>query len=293
MVGSAVGQLLAEQGYTASRLLRPQTRISSGEGDVRWDPYSGDFDSQAAEGTDAVIHLAGASIGEGRWTDERKKILRSSRVEATRHLVSSLAALTRRPKIFICASAVGYFGDRGDEKLTDYAGPGSDFLAKLCCDWESEAGRAAEFGARVVMLRFGIVLSTRGGALPRMLLPIKMFAGGRIGTGRQWMSWVSLADAAGAVRFALENKFATGAFNCVAPNPVRNSEFIKTAARALHRPAMFLAPAFAVRLMLGEMADALLLSSQRVMPEKLQYLGYDFGDAELGKALGRIIAEGK
>jgi uncharacterized protein len=293
LVGTAVGQSLAEQGHAASRLLRPQTRASAGEGDVRWDPYSGDFDSQAAEGTDAVIHLAGASIGEGRWTDERKNILRTSRVEATRHLVNSLAALTRRPKIFICASAVGYFGDRGDEKLTDHAGPGNDFLAKLTCDWESEAGRAAEFGARVVILRFGIVLSTRGGALPRMMLPIKMFAGGRIGTGRQWMSWISLADVAGAVRFALENKFATGAFNCVAPNPVRNREFIKTAARVLHRPAIFPAPAFALRLMLGEMADALLLSSQRVAPEKLQYLGYEFGDAELGKALGSIIAEGR
>jgi uncharacterized protein len=293
LVGSAVGQSLAEQGHAASRLLRPQTRVTSGEGDVRWDPYSGDFDSQAAEGTDAVIHLAGASIGEGRWTGERKNILRTSRVEATRHLVNSLAALKARPKIFICASAVGYFGDRGDEKLTDHAGPGSDFLAKLTCDWESEAGRAAEFGARVVMLRFGIVLSTRGGALPRMLLPIKMFVGGRIGSGKQWMSWISLADVVGAVRFALENRFATGAFNCVAPNPVRNSEFIKMAARAVHRPSMFPAPAFALRLMLGEMADALLLSSQRVLPEKLLYLGYEFGDAELGRALGRIIAEAK
>ena len=293
LIGSAVGQSLAEQGHAASRLLRPQTRIASGEGDVRWDPYSGDFDSQAAEGTDAVIHLAGASIGEGRWTPERKQILRTSRVDATRHLVNSLAGLSRRPSIFICASAVGYFGDRGDEKLTDHAGPGNDFLAKLGCDWESEAGRAAEFGARVVMLRFGIVLSTRGGALPRMLLPIKMFVGGRLGSGKQWMSWISLADVVGAVRFALENRFATGAFNCVAPNPVRNSEFIKAAARALHRPAIFPAPAFALRLMLGEMADALLLSSQRAVPEKLQYLGYEFADAELSGTLKRIIAEGK
>jgi uncharacterized protein (TIGR01777 family) len=293
LVGSAVAQSLAESGHTISHLLRPQTRISGQEGDVRWDPYSGDFDSQAAEGADAVIHLAGASIGEGRWTDERKKLLRTSRVEATKHLVNSLAALTSRPKIFICASAVGYFGDRGDEKLTDHSGPGNDFLARLCCDWEREAGHAAEIGARAVMLRFGIVLSTRGGALPRMLSPIKMFAGGRLGSGKQWMSWITLADVVGAVRFALENDAATGAINAVTPNPMRNSEFIKTAARALHRPAIFPAPAFALRLMLGEMADSLLLSSQRVVPEKLQYLGYEFGDAELGRALGSIIAEGK
>jgi uncharacterized protein (TIGR01777 family) len=293
LIGSAVAQTLAEQGHTVSRLLRPQTRVAAIEGDVRWDPYSGDFDSQAAEGADAVIHLAGASIGEGRWTDERKVVLRTSRVEATKHLVTALAALSSGPRIFICASAVGYFGDRGDEKLTDHAGPGNDFLAKLSCDWEQEAGRAAEFGARAVMLRFGIVLSTRGGALPRMMTPIKMFVGGRIGSGKQWISWITLADLVGAVQFALENRFATGAFNCVAPEPVRNSEFIKATACALHRPAIFPAPAFALRLMLGEMADALLLSSQRAIPDKLQLLGYEFGDADLGKALARIIAEGK
>ncbi len=293
LIGSAITQSLVESGYTVSRILRSQTRVSGVEGDVRWDPYSGDFDSPAAEGADAVIHLAGASIGDGRWTDERKKILRTSRVDATKHLVDSLAALTAKPGIFICASAVGYFGDRGDEKLTDHTGPGKDFLAALCCDWEHEAGRAAEFGARAVMLRFGIVLSTRGGALPRMLLPIKMFAGGRLGSGKQWMSWITLADVVGAARFVLENKFATGAFNVVAPEPARNVEFIKRVARVLHRPAMFPAPAFALRLMLGEMADSLLLSSQRAVPGKLQYLGYEFGDADLGKALAGIIGEGK
>jgi len=293
MIGSAVAQSLAADGHTISRLLRPQTRSAAIEGDVRWDPYSGDFDAQAAEGADAVIHLAGASIGESRWTDERKKILRASRVDATKHLIGALSALSSPPKVFVSASAIGYFGDRGDQKLTDHSGPGSDFLAKLSCDWEREAGHAAEFGARVVMLRFGIVLSTRGGALPRMVLPIKMFVGGRLGSGKQWMSWITLADVVGAVRFALENKFASGAFNVVAPNPARNAEFIKTAARVLHRPAIFPAPAFALRLMLGEMADALLLSSQRVVPEKLQYLGYEFGDTELGKALRSTIAEGK
>jgi uncharacterized protein len=291
MIGSAVSRLLAENGHTISRLLRPQSRVEHKETDVRWDPAGNHFDAQAAEGTDAVIHLAGASIGEGRWNANRKALLRSSRVDATRQLVASLATLSSKPKVFVCASAIGYYGDRGDEKLTDHSGPGSDFLAQCCRDWEREALRAGEFGARVAILRFGIVLSTRGGALPRMLLPIKMFAGGRIGSGRQWMSWITLADVTGMIRFALEKKSAGGAMNAVSPNPVRNADFIRAAGRALHRPAMFPAPAFALRLLLGEMADALLLSSQRVLPDKMQSLGYTFQDPELGAALKCVFSE--
>src|SRR5579863_2321028 len=230
MIGSAISRLLAENGHSISRLIRPQTRVDIAAVDVRWNPKANDFDAQSAEGADAVIHLAGASIGEGRWTASRKTLLRESRVDATRHLVASLAALSRKPKIFLSASAVGYFGDRGDEKLTDHSGPGADFLAQICRDWEREALRAAEFGARVAILRFGIVLSTRGGALPRMLLPIKMFAGGRIGSGRQWMSWITLADATGMIRFALEKESAVGPMNAVSPNPVRNADFIRAAA---------------------------------------------------------------
>ncbi|HXQ97251.1 MAG TPA: TIGR01777 family oxidoreductase, partial [Candidatus Limnocylindrales bacterium] len=270
---------------------RPQSRTSMSEGGVRWNPNANDLDAAAAEGAGAVIHLAGASIGEGRWTASRKALLRESRVEATRQLVASLAGLSAKPKIFISTSAIGYYGNRGDEKLTDHSGPGADFLAQLCRDWEREAMRAGEFGARVAILRFGIVLSTRGGALPRMLLPIKLFAGGKIGTGQQWMSWVSLGDVVNMIRFALENESARGAMNVVSPNPVRNVDFIKTAARVLHRPAIFPAPAFALRLMLGEMADALLFSSQRVFPDKIQSLGYSFQPTELGLALARIISK--
>jgi uncharacterized protein len=261
--------------------------------DVRWDPVANEFDAQAAEGADAVVHLAGASIGGGRWTTARRALLRSSRVEATRHLVDSLSALSAKPKIFVGVSAVGYYGSRGDEKLTDHSGPGADFLAQICKDWERESSRAADFGARVAILRFGIILSTRGGALPRMLTPIKMFVGGKLGSGQQWMSWISLDDVAGIIRFAIENESVRGPINTVSPYPTRNVDFTKKAAQAVHRPAIFPAPAFALRLMLGEMADGLLLSSQRALPEKLKTLGYQFQDSDLGFTLARLISEGK
>jgi len=259
--------------------------------DVRWDPATNEFDAQAAEGADAVVHLAGASIGCGRWTKARKALLRSSRVESTRHLVDSLRTLSAKPRIFVGVSAVGYYGSRGDEKLTDHSGPGSDFLAQICKDWERESNRASEFGARVVILRFGIILSTRGAALPRMLTPIKMFVGGKLGSGQQWMSWISLDDVAGIIRFALENEAVRGPINTVSPYPIRNADFTKKAARAVHRPAIFPAPAFVLRLALGEMADGLLLSSQRALPEKLQSLGYKFQDSDLGFTLARLMSE--
>jgi len=261
--------------------------------DVRWDPVTNEFDAQAAEGADAVVHLAGASIGGGRWTTARKALLRSSRVEATHHLVDSLSTLKAKPKVFVGISAVGYYGNRGDEKLTDHSGPGADFLAQICKDWERESNRAADFDARVVILRFGIVLSTRGGALPRMLTPIRMFVGGKLGSGQQWMSWISLDDAAGIIRFALENESVRGPINTVSPYPIRNVDFTKKAAKAVHRPAIFPAPAFALRLMLGEMADGLLLSSQRALPEKLKTLGYQFQDSDIGFTLTRLISEKK
>src|SRR5579863_2440290 len=290
MIGSAVSRLIAENGHTVSRLLRPQSRVEHKETDVRWDPAGNHFDARAGEGADAVVHLAGASIGEGRWNASRKALLRSSRVDATRQLVASLATLSAKPKVFVCASAIGYYGNRGDEKLTDHSGPGSDFLAQICKDWERESNRAAEFGARVVILRFGTILSTRGGALPRMLTPLKMFVGGKLGSGQQWMSWISLDDAAGIIRFALENETVRGSINTVSPYPIRNVDFTKKAARAVHRPAIFPAPAFALRLALGEMADGLLLSSQRALPEKLQTLGYKFQDSDLGFTLARLIS---
>lgn len=299
MIGGALARALAEDGHVISRLVRPQSKNSASSAvtddaagaDVLWDPVGGQFDADASEGVDAVVHLAGASIGEGRWTAARKEVLRSSRINATHHLVDSLAALSAKPRIFVCASAIGYFGDRGDEKLTEHSGPGDDFLAQLTRDWEREAQRAADFGARVVTPRFGIVLSTEGGALPRMMLPFKLFVGGKIGSGNQWMSWITLADVVSVLRLAVVNDAARGPINTVSPQPARNVEFTKALARALHRPAIFPAPAFALRTMLGEMADSLLLSSQRVIPEKLQSLGFTYHDPELGGALEGIISE--
>lgn len=283
LVAGALMRAAGERGHTSGRLMRGGSMPASG--DVRWDPVAGEFDAAAAEGADAVVHLAGASVGEGRWTEDRKKVLRSSRVDATQHLVRALAQLRQPPKVFVSASATGYYGDRGDEVLTETSAPGIDFIAGLAKDWEAAALGAEKFGARVVILRFGIVLSPNGGALPRMLKPFRMGVGGRLGSGKQWMSWVALDDAIGVIRYALENAGLRGPVNVVAPNPVQNAEFTRVLARVLHRPALFPTPRFALRAVLGEMADVLLFSSQRAMPEKLTKLGYSFRYPSLEEAL--------
>jgi uncharacterized protein (TIGR01777 family) len=292
-LGIAAIQTLASEGHTIVRLVRPETeprKTSDAPGQiVRWDPVAGAFDAADAEGADALVHLAGASIADGRWNASRKNLLRTSRIDATRHLMGALAKLQRPPRVIVATSAVGYYGDRGDESLTEESTPGGDFLASLCREWEAETARGAEFGARVVMLRFGIILAAHGGALPRMALPFKFGAGGRIGSGRQWMSWLTLAEAVGMIHFAITNSQLAGAANAVTPNPVQNSEFTRALAKALHRPALFPAPAFALRLALGEMADALLLSSQRVMPSSLERCGYKFVHPDLAKALTKTF----
>jgi len=237
-----------------------------------------------------VVNLAGASIAGGRWTAERKALLRSSRVDTTRALVTALAKMNARPRVLVSASAIGYYGSRGDELLTEESAAGKDFLASLAQEWEAEAVKAEALGIRVVRARFGIILARNGGALEKMLLPFKLGVGGRIGSGQQWMSWVTLDDVAGILRFALESGTAQGAINVTAPGAVRNAEFTRELARALHRPALFPAPAFALRLVLGEMADALLLSSQRVVPQKLQQLGYRFLHADLAVALAAVLS---
>lgn len=210
-------------------------------------------------------------------------------MDATRHLVNGLLRLTRPPKVLVSASAVGYYGDRGDEQLTEACPAGNDFLAQLARDWEAETQCATQNGIRTVMLRFGVILSSTGGALPRMLLPFKIGVGGRLGSGMQWMSWLTLTETVEIVRHALENTALSGAVNAVAPSPVRNIEFTKVLGRVLRRPTLFPAPAFALRLALGEMAEALLLSSQRVVPARLQEIGYPFQHPALEAALRVVL----
>ncbi len=287
LVGRALRHTLRLEGIEAHGLVRPGKPVSAG--DIRWDPRTGEVDTAALEGADAVVHLAGASIASGRWTAARKQLLRASRVEATRHLVSALGRLRRKPAVLVSASAVGYYGDRGDEVLTEESPPGNDFLARVAVDWEAEAGQAEQHGIRAVILRFGIILAREGGALERMLLPFKLGLGGRLGSGRQWMSWITLADVVGLIRQALASSELCGPVNAVAPNPVTNADFTKTLGRVLRRPAVFPVPAFAVRLLLGELADALLLASQRVIPQRLQQRSYSFLHPELEGALAKIL----
>lgn len=294
LVGTALAGALTRDGHTVCRLIRPQSvAVSAAKTgfDVAWNPATGELGG-AGVGADAVVNLAGASIAEGRWSAERKALLRSSRIETTRALVTALAKMNARPRVLVSASAIGFYGDRGDEVLTEESKAGSDFLAGLAQEWEAEALKAEALGIRVVLARIGIILAREGGALPKMMLPFKFGAGGRIGSGRQWMSWVTLEDVIGILRFAIESVAVRGAINIVAPQPVRNAEFTKVLAKAMRRPALFPAPAFALRLALGEMADALLLSSQRVAPRQLEIAGYRFLHLDLPAALSAILQEG-
>ena len=287
LVGSALSAALGAEGHSVGGFVRPGT--SASKDDVAWDPATGKMDLKAAEGADAVVNLAGASIGGGRWTEERKKLLRTSRVNLTERLVRNLEQLTRRPAVLVSASAIGYYGDRGEEVVAESSPPGNDFLSRLSSEWEAAAMGVEKLGIRTVITRFGIILSKSGGALPRMLTPFKLGVGGKLGSGKQWMSWVALDDVVGAIRDAIVAPSLRGPVNVVAPNPARNADFTRALARVLHRPALFPAPAFALRLMLGEMADALLLSSQRVVPQKLLDARFSFRIAELESALKRAL----
>jgi uncharacterized protein len=285
LVGTALAAELRAAGNTVNRFVRASSGAAAAAGDVTWNPETGEMNTPAAERADAVVNLAGASIGGGRWTAKRKALLRSSRIDLTAHLVAALAQLKSPPKIFISASATGYYGNRGDESLTEASSNGQDFLSQITRDWEAAANKAEQSGMRTVIARFGIILSKKGGALPQMLTPFKLGVGGKIGSGKQWMSWIALDDAVSAIRSAIADATMRGPVNVVAPNPARNADFTKALAKVLHRPAILPAPAFALRLILGEMADALLLSSQRVVPEKLTQQHFKFQYADLESAL--------
>jgi uncharacterized protein (TIGR01777 family) len=291
LVGTALVHVLVRDGHTVCRLVRPQSEGKSetpGGFNVTWNPATGELGG-AAVGADAVVNLAGASIGDGRWTAERKELLRTSRIDTTRALIQALAKMNARPAVLVSASAIGIYGSRGDELLTEESAAGTDFLADLAREWEAEALKAEALGIRVALARFGIILAREGGALPKMMLPFKFGAGGRIGNGKQWMSWVALEDVVGILRLAIEKASVRGAMNIVTPQPVQNAEFTKVLAMAMRRPALFPAPGFALRLALGEMADALLLSSQRVVPHALEKLNYRFQHADLVPALKTLV----
>jgi uncharacterized protein len=290
LVGTALVAALAREGHTVCRLVRSQTKSTGGRAgtfDVPWDPETGELGG-AAVGAEAAVNLGGASIADGRWSDSRKKLLRTSRLNATRALVTALGKMNAQPGVLVSASAVGYYGSRGDEILTEESAAGNDFLGQLAKDWEAEALRAEAFGTRVVLARFGIILATEGGALPKMMLPFKFGVGGRIGDGKQWISWIALEDVVAVLRLAIIKSALRGPINVVAPEPVTNAEFTKELASAMHRPAIFPAPPFALRLAMGEMADALLLASQRAVPQKLTREGYSFASRNLKDAFETI-----
>jgi len=293
LVGTALTQSLKNTEHTVCRLIRPGTAaesVSSSEGfDVSWDPETGHLGG-AAVGADAAVNLAGAPIAEGRWSAERKMMIRASRVNTTRSLVAALAKMAIRPRVLVSASAIGYYGDRGDELLNEGSGPGADFLSEIAKEWEAEALKAEALGIRVVCVRLGIVLSRNGGALGKMVKPFKFGAGGKIGSGQQWMSWIALVDVVGILRLALEDGTLRGPINAVAPQPVRNADFTQALAKAVHRPALFPVPAFALRLALGEMADALLLASQRVHSAQVEKAGYRFLYPNLPDALAALLS---
>jgi uncharacterized protein len=316
LVGTALTDSLVRDGHTVVRLVRSGSSAEKENGgkrsrttnqttaprnssakiiDVAWNPNTCDLegepfgaDQEKIEGSDALVNLAGASIAGAPWTSERKALLRSSRVHITRELVCAIEKLEDGPKTIVSASAIGYYGDCGDEVLTEESKPGDDFLAKLTNEWEAEAVKAEALGLRVVRLRFGIILAKHGGALPQMMRPFKFGVGGRIGSGQQWVSWITLPDVVSVIRETLQNRAITGAVNVVSPQPVRNVEFAKALGRAMHRPSIMPAPAFALELVLGEMAE-MLLASQRVAPSRLEQLGFRFAQRDLDSALASIL----
>lgn len=285
-IGSALCTRLLEAGYFLSVLTRgpaPVT-ISRSKKWQTWDAASSGPWETALEGADGVINLAGEPLAAKRWSERRKKRIRDSRIRATRALVTAISKAKQKPRFLLNGSAIGYYGPHGDEALTDAAEAGNDFLGRVCHEWESEAREAENYGLRVIRLRTGIVLGRGGGALAKMVLPFKLFVGGALGSGKQWMSWIQLEDEIGLIQFLIENPGAKGAVNAVAPDPVTMREFSKTLGKVLRRPSWAPVPAFVLRLVLGEMSD-MLLTGQRVLPAQAEKLGYRFRHPNLYEAL--------
>ncbi|CAN5231369.1 hypothetical protein BH20ACI2_BH20ACI2_00200 [soil metagenome] len=287
LIGTALQRSFREKGY--EMLLASRSEPKDGH-HIQWDAEKGFSEPERLEGIDAVVLLAGESVSGLRWTEDKKKAIRDSRVLGTRNVVDAISRLKDRPRVLVSASAVGFYGERGDEELTESSAAGDEFLSSVAKEWESEARRAEDTGIRTVLLRNGIVLSKDGGALGTMLLPFKMGVGGVVGSGKQWMSWISLDDVVAIINFAIENENLRGAVNAVSPNPVTNYEFTKALGDVLYRPTILPLPEFAVSMVFGEMGDALLLASTRVFPKRLIDAGFEFNRPEIKRAIEGALA---
>ena len=287
LIGTALRAALAEAGHRPISLVRRAP--VAGRDEIAWRPAEGSIDGASLEGVDAVVNLAGAGIGDRRWTDDYRRVLVDSRVDSTALLADALAELGCKPAVLLTGSAIGYYGSQGSDVLTEQSPPGDDFLARLCVEWEAAAAPAAEAGIRTVALRTGIVLSTEGGALPKLVPLFKAFVGGRFGSGEQYMSWITIDDWVGALLHLLEGE-VSGPVNLTAPEPVPNAEFVDTLGRVLGRPALVPVPAFGPRLLLGaDRADALLFDSMRVTPTVLESSGYRFASPSLEGGLRSVL----
>jgi len=286
LIGTALQKSFGEVGYEMLLASRSEPKDDKY---IQWSVEDGFAEPARLEGLDAVVHLAGENVSGLRWTDEKKKAIRDSRVLGTRNVVDAISKLKARPKMFVAASAIGFYGERGDEEVSESSAAGDNFLAEVAKEWEGEARRAEDAGIRTVLLRTGIVLSKDGGALAAMLLPFKLGVGGVVGSGKQWMSWISLDDHIGVINFVIENENIRGAVNSVAPNPVTNHDFTKTLGDVLYRPTFLPLPEFAVSMVFGEMGDALLLASTKVLPKRLEDAGFEFKYPDLRSAIEHAV----
>ena len=296
LIGRALARSLVADGHPVTVLTRrPEARSQGLPGEVQlvaWDGQTVGEWAQALEGADGVVNLAGAGLAEQRWTAERKRIIRESRIRAGEALAQAVEQASPRPEVFVQASAVGYYGPCGDEIVTEEHPPGTDFLAQLCVEWEASSARVEALGLRRPILRTGVVLSREGGALPRMVLPVRLFVGGPLGSGRQYFPWIHIADEVRAIRFLLEQEGASGPYNLTAPNPVTNREFIRLLGRVLGRPTVLPVPALALRLLFGEMATV-LLDGQRAVPQRLLEAGFAFRFTQAEEALRDLLGKGQ
>lgn len=286
LVGSALIPVLKKLGGQITRLVRSKPKA----GEIEWHPNQDEVSSRLLEGFEVIINFAGENIAGGRWTDDQKRKIRDSRVNGTHLLSEAIAKLTQKPRVFVCASATGIYGDRDDETLDEQSESGGGFLAGVCREWEKACEPAIKAGTRVVNLRFGPIIAREGGMLAKLLTPFKMGMGGKVGSGKQFISWVALEDAVNAVMLAIQDESIRGPLNVVSPNPVTNEEFTKTLGHALNRPTALAMPAFAARLAFGEMADEMLLASQKVIPKRLTTAGFVFKYPELEPTLKHLLA---